>query len=416
MHKKIAAYLFFLFFFLYATAQQRSLDYFINQGLSNSPLLKDYQNQIKSGVVDSLMVKAGNKPKIETTGQIIVPPYGKNYGYDEAITNGGTYSALVGISQNLLMKRNNTNAYENINLQNKSALNNSKITEQELKKLISSQYLTAYTTYNEMLFAKQVLELLKEEEQLLKQLAEKGVYKQTDYLSFLIEEQAQEGEVTQQQIDYRQSLYDLNYTCGINDTTLFVLPDPQIIQTKNLALENSPVFQKFKIDSLININSQKAISLNYRPSLGWFADMGVNSISPLNVYKNFGFSVGLNFKLPIYDGKQKDMQIQKLKISDDSRKNYEDFYKKQYSQKVQQLNQKIASYDILTIQINKQLGSIESLIKMNKLQLNTGDLSITDHVLTIKNYIETKHQLNVLQFEKMQTIIEVNYTDTQIGN
>ena len=411
MSKKISAYLFFLLSFVFVNAQQKSLDYYINQGLSNSPLLKDYQNQIKSNMVDSLLVKAANKPKIETDAQILIPPYGKNFGYDEAITNGGNYSAVVGISQNLLVKKNNANAYENISLQSKSALNNSKITEQQLKKLISSQYLDAFTTYNEMLFAKQVLDLLNEEDKLLKQLAEKGVYKQTDYLSFIIEMQSQEGEVTQQQIDYRQSLYDLNYLCGINDTAFIVLSDPQIIQTKNLVFENSPLFQKFKLDSLINLNSQNAISLNYRPSLGWFADMGFNSISPSNVYKNFGFSFGLNFKMPIYDGKQKDMQIQKLKINDDSRKNYEDYYKKQYSLKIQQLNKKISSYDILAAQINKQLISIESLIKINKLQLNTGELSITDHILTIRNYIETKHQLNVLQLEKMQTITELNYTD-----
>ena len=56
---------------------------------------------------------------------------------------------------------------------------------------------------------------------------------------------------------------------------------------------------------------------------------------------------------------------------------------------------------------------MESLIKMNKLQINTGELSITDHIMTIKNYFETRHQLNVLQLEKLQMIIELNYTDIQ---
>ncbi len=413
MHKKITTYLFFLFCFTGAIAQEHSLDYFINQGLSNSPLLKDYQNQIKSNVQDSLLIKSGQKPKIDATGQILVPPYGKNFGYDEAITNGGNYSAIVGVSQKLFTKNILNNQYENIGLQSKSSANNAKISEQELKKLISSQYITVYSSYSELLFEKQLLDLLKDEEQILKQLTESGIYKQSDYLSFIIETQAQEGAVLQQKIIYRQELYNLNSICGITDTSLYILPDPQIVQANDIHLENSPVFQKFKIDSLLNINEQKTISFNYGPSLEWFTDMGINSIDPLLAYRHFGFSFGLNFKMPIYDGKQKNMQIQKLQIRDDSRKNYEDFYKKQHSQKIQQLDRKISSYDLLTLQINKQLGSIESLIKMNKLQLNTGELSITDHILTIKNYIETKHQLNVLQFEKMQTIIELNYNDIQ---
>jgi outer membrane protein TolC len=409
MLKNISAYLFFLFCFFIVSAQEHSLDYFISQGLSNSPLLKDYQNQIKSNLQDSLLIKAGQKPKIDALGQILIPPYGKNFGYDEAITNGGNYSAVVGVSQRLFTKNILNNQYESIGLQSKSAATNSKISEQELKKLISSQYLTAYAQYTEMLFSKEILDLLKEEEQILKQLAEKGIYKQSDYLSFLIEEQSQESEELQQKISYRQELYNLDFICGISDTSLYILSEPLINQANNISIESSSLFQKFKIDSLVGINSQKEISFKYKPALEWFADMGINSTDPLLAYQHFGFSFGLNFIMPIYDGKQKDIQLSKLQIAENSRKNYEDFYKKQYSLKSIQLDQKIASYGLLAAQIKKQLGSIDALIKMNKLQLNTGELSVTDHILTIKNYIETRHQLNALQLEKMQMINELNY-------
>jgi hypothetical protein len=36
-----------------------SLDYYIDQALQNSPLLKDYQNQVLTGQVDSQLIRAG---------------------------------------------------------------------------------------------------------------------------------------------------------------------------------------------------------------------------------------------------------------------------------------------------------------------------------------------------------------------
>jgi len=409
MNKIIPAYLFFLFCFLGVTAQEHSLDYFINQGLANSPLLKDYQNQIRSNIQDSLLIRAGHKPKIDATGQILIPPYGKNFGYAEPITNGGNYSAVVGVSQRMFTKNILNNQYENIGLQGKAVANNAKISEHELKKLIGSQYLTTFAQYSEMLFSKEVLELLQKEEQIMKQLTEKGIYKQSDYLSFLIEKKSQESSLLQQKILYRQELYNLDFICGISDTACYTMPEANIVLTLDTNIENSAVYHKLVIDSLIGVNSQKEIAFRYKPSLEWFGDAGINSVSPLNAYKYLGFSIGLNFNMPIYDGKQKDIQLSKIQIAENSRKNYADFYKKQYSLKCIQMKQKINSYDILASQVEKQLSDIKTLIEMNKIQLNTGELSVTDHILAIKNLMETSHQLIVLKLEKMQMINELNY-------
>ena len=160
MIKKGTIYLFYFILSLQLAAQNQSLDYFIKAGLTNSPLLKDYKNQILSNVQDSLLVKAIKKPQVSATGQILVPPYGKKWGYDEAITNGGTYSAVVGVTQNIFLKNHTANAYENISLQNQSVANSTKVTERELKKLITDQYITAYAAYNEMLFRKGNTELV----------------------------------------------------------------------------------------------------------------------------------------------------------------------------------------------------------------------------------------------------------------
>src|SRR5437660_1204730 len=79
-------------------SQTLTLDYFLQQAVEHSPLLKDYQNQALSLDQDSLIVRAGYKTHINANGVTIYAPTYNGYGYDVAITNGGTYSALLGLS------------------------------------------------------------------------------------------------------------------------------------------------------------------------------------------------------------------------------------------------------------------------------------------------------------------------------
>ena len=89
----------------------QSLDYYINLGLQNSPLLKDYQNQISSGTIDSLLMRAYQKPQVDENSQIWYAPSNSHYGYDEAVTNGGNYSSLVGVSQYFFNRKMIDNKY-----------------------------------------------------------------------------------------------------------------------------------------------------------------------------------------------------------------------------------------------------------------------------------------------------------------
>ena len=77
-------------------AQTHSLDYYLGQGLKNSPLLKDYANQVQSGRIDSLLVLGGYKPQVGITSQVLIAPVGNHFGYDEAITNGARTADIGG--------------------------------------------------------------------------------------------------------------------------------------------------------------------------------------------------------------------------------------------------------------------------------------------------------------------------------
>ena len=73
-------------------AQEKNMDYYIKTGMSNSPLLKDYNNQKLSNLIDSMRLLAGYKPQVNGVGTFTYAPTIKGWGYDGAITNGTNFS------------------------------------------------------------------------------------------------------------------------------------------------------------------------------------------------------------------------------------------------------------------------------------------------------------------------------------
>lgn len=412
MRKIIHAYITFLIafsFFTEAFTQAQTLDNYIQAGLKNSPLLKDYSNRIDISTLDSLSVKAVQMPQVNANAQILYAPSYRNFGYDEAITNGGNYSSVVSISQPFFNRKNLANQYENLNIQKRSVANATKISTADLKRTITDQYLTAYTDYSELEFNKKFLRIIYEEKDILRQLVEQGIYKQTDFLSFTIETQTQEMLIQQLDNQLKKDILGLNQICGITDTARAVLSLPEIGQAALTNPQTSPLFIQFKIDSLKIENSKQAVNLRYLPKLSWFADAGLNSSTLSAAYRHFGYSAGLNFSIPIFDGNQKKLDYQKLAISENTRVNYESFFRAQYSQQIIQLTDEFNSTRQMAIQLKKQLYTAEELISLSRLQLSSGNISITDLITAVKNYIGIRKNLDQSEIKTLQLINELNY-------
>ena len=49
---------------MHLSAQQKNLDYFIEQGIQNSPLIKETNNNILLNSIDSLRILATYKPQV----------------------------------------------------------------------------------------------------------------------------------------------------------------------------------------------------------------------------------------------------------------------------------------------------------------------------------------------------------------
>lgn len=399
----------FLGCLLVSYTQAQQLDYFIKQGLSNSPLLKDYQNQLGMAEADSLLVRAGQKPQVNSTSQVMYAPYNNNLGYDAAITNGGNYASVVDVSQYIFNGKTLKNKYENIALQNQSLRNTAKISEHDLVKAITGQYLTALADYYEVSNLRAYSELLNEQKNILKQLVSQAIYKQTDYLALEIESQTAEISFNQAQSQFLTDVNLLKQICGIADTAQLIPQMPKIEITQNIAVEKSPLFLQYAIDSLKLINEQQSINLRYRPKINWFADAGLMTSSPATFYHNFGYSVGVNMSFPIFDGHQRRLEYQKISIRENTRSNYKNYFTNQYFKQVEQLNTVLQTTRKNIAILKLQESSAQELVKLLKVQLNSGNTTIAELINAMKNLLSVTHNIYQAQLKEFGIINELNY-------
>jgi len=385
------------------------LDFYIDQALQNSPLLKDYRNQQAAGQVDSALIRAGYRPQVTGSSVNVWAPTIKGWGYDQAISNGGTFTSVVAVNQTLIGQKHLDAQYETIRLQNQGIGNSAKVSEQELKKSVTAQYITAYGDLQQLKFNREVFALLQKEEGLLKDLTEKNVYRQTDYLAFLVTLK-QEGLLLRQlDIQFRNDHGTLNYLCGIVDTAATVLDDPRIVQQRLPEIDQSVFFRQFRLDSLKLRNSRSLIDYSYRPKASLYADGGYSSSFQYQAYKNFGMSFGVTVTVPIYDGHQRKMQYSKLGIAERTRTGYKDFFTKQYDQQIAQLRQQLQATEELIGQIDEQVKYSQALIDVNGKLLGTGDAKIADYIIALSNYLSARNLLTQNNITRLQIINQINY-------
>jgi outer membrane protein TolC len=409
MNKRYLVILIFSFIPVIVYNQSRTLDFYLDAGIHNSPLLKDYNNQINSALIDSLLIRSSQMPQVEASSQLLYAPVYGNFGYDEIATNGGNYQGLIGVSQNIFNKKVLNNKFQSVNIQRQTANNESRISIADLKRVITEQYLAAYADYNELAFNKSFLEFGYKENEIIRKFVSQGLCKQTDYLSLQIETQTQEILVNQLTSRCEKDLRQLNQLCGINDSGLYRLTLPVITIAGSQDIDNLPLFVKYRLDSLRIENEKAAIDLKYKLKMNWFADAGFLTSTPWNFYQHFGYSAGVNLSIPVYDGHQKTREKQKLSLEEDTRSGYKNNFKNQYNQQIQQLYGELKSLQIMTTQLEKQLSTSEQLVNTLRGQLETGIIQMTEYINAIKNLRYINKNLSDNNIRIQQVINELNY-------
>lgn len=401
---------FLLLFAPVAFSQGHGLEYYVDHAMDNSPLLKDYHNQVASNRIDSERIRAGYRPQVTGNGNSSFAPIIHGFGYDGVITNQGNVTALVNANLALASKKNLHAQFQTLGLQSEGIENTARIGEQDLKRSVTTQYVTTYGDMQQLKFTREIYKLMQVEDTLLKQLTEKNVYRQTDYLTFLVTMQQQDLSMRQLTIQFRNDLATLNYLSGIEDTAASDLSEPAIRLNPLPQPENSVFFRQYSIDSMQLVNQRTILDLGYRPKVHLFADAGYNtSFQSLNPYKNFGTSFGAAVTVPIYDGRQRKLQYRKLDISERTRQGYKEFFTHQYNQQIAQLANQLRLTEELIDQINHQIKYSEGLIQVNTKLLTTGDVRIADLIIALNNYLTAKNLLTQNSINRWQIISQINY-------
>lgn len=390
-------------------SQTHTLPFFIQQAQQNSPVLKNYQNQLLSNRIDSQLLKASLQTRINFISANSYAPTIKGYGYDQAITNMANVSALVQANRNFISANNLGAQYRTIALQNRALLDTIQLSQYDLVRTITGQYITAYGGLLAMDFNKEVYDLMKSEEEILKKLTQASVYKQTDYLTFYVTMQQQELFYLQAQIQYNTDYLTLNYLAGMVDTAIARISKPSLADTMQTDIYNTVFNTRFITDSLRLANERLLIDYQYKPKIGAYTNGGYNSSLQVMPYKNFGFSAGVSLTIPIYDGRQKQLKYSKLNILERTRQANRDFFINQYRQQIALLKQQLYATDLLVNKINQQITFSHTLIVANGKMLQTGDITMKDYVIAISNYLNAQNLLTQNSISRLRILNQINY-------
>lgn len=390
-------------------AQTRSLEQFIESAVTSSPLIRDLNNKILGAQLDSIGLQAGFKPQVIGNAIGLYAPIIRGYGYSQAITNGQQLTGLVVVDKQFIGK-----SYLNAQLlgilnQQDSLRNTIKLSELDLRRGITSQYISAYGSQEQQRFNQEVVDLLTREEQALIRLTRSNVYKQSDYLAFLVTLKQAQLQLSQARLQYKADYSTLKFLAGMRDTVSDSLQKPALQPAFLNDRSQSVFFKQFQLDSIRIQNAHQLVDYAYKPKLHAYVDGGYNSDLTAEYRQNFGASVGFGLTIPIYDGGQRNLQHSRIKLEENTRQQYKAFFDRQYAQQTAQLREQISGYDTLLAEIRNQFKYSESLIAVDMQMMQTGDLKIADLILAINNYLSVRNLLTTNIISQLQLINQLNY-------
>ena len=406
-------------------AQQRDLNYFLEQARINSPLIQKNKESNKILELDLKQIELILKnPIVSLESNVLFAPIishdnnnsrlqlisagANNYtGYDLANTDGGQFQAFVSLKQPLFKSSSLQSYSYKADISRQQNENSTSQTIHEIEQLAGYQYILCLKSKQEIDNSLSLLKQLNKQLIILKKLVESSIYKQTDLMLLQIEYQNLELDTKTFQDEFKNNLYDLNLICGINEPIVMDIAALDL-QLKSDNVTNSQFLTSFRLDSLNIVAGQSINELKYKPQLSLFANAGLNA-TYLPAFKRLGFSTGLTFSWTIYDGNQRKIEREKSFINLQTlgfKKNHlitqKQINKNKISHQINALNEK-------TITIEKQLIQYDKLYDVYQKELSQGIVSVMDFKNILKDIAAKKQENVMLQMEKQVLINSYNY-------
>ncbi|WP_460503947.1 TolC family protein, partial [Hymenobacter agri] len=177
----------------------------------------------------------------------------------------------------------------------------------------------------------------------------------------------------------------------------------------------APAQRQYTLDSLRLRLDRQAVDAAYRPKVSAVVDAGLQSSSylPVALAHSVGLGMGLQLSVPIFDGHQRQLQYQRLDLSEQSRRGYRKFLTVQRQQQYEQLEGLIRASDALLARIREQLRVADALVGAARQQLATGDVAILDYLNLVTSYRTLQFSLTQAQTEQLRSRFALDYLAEQ---
>lgn len=406
-------------------AQQRDLNYFLDQAKMNSPLIQKNKNDNKILQLDLQQTeRILRSPVISLESSLLFAPIlshdtnpgtfnlatsnSTNYtGYDLGITNGGQYQAFISVKQPLLGKMNLKAYSAKSEIANQQNTNSISLTTHEIEQLVGYQYILCLKSKTQIGNGKTILKQLEDQLAIMYKLVENAVYKQSDLLLLEIEKQNMELTIKSSEDDYKANLYDLNLLCGIKDSTQTDISEV-ILTLKSQLTTDSKFLVSYKLDSLSFLADQSISELKYKPQLNAFANAGYNATG-IPTFDRFGLSAGLTFSWNLYDGGQRKLERQKLNVNINTLQFEKNYFMTQQEINKSKIISQLKSLDERKLILVNQITKYDKLYKLYADELAHGLVSVMDFKNLLKDITAKKQDYLLLEMEKQLLINSYNY-------
>jgi len=313
--------------FPFLASGQNTLQTFLDSAMTHNSEAVSIQTQINSYQYDNQMIEAVlRSPKGYVSSELLVAPYFNNdgkfvdispsdkaIGYDVGITNGGLYSILFNLELPVLKGKQVTHLQEQNQIEIEKLKSRLSLIENELKRSIGSQYFDVLALQAMVENNIDNNSLLNQEFLLIKTLMGKGLYRFSDYRLLELELKSDSIGLKASVANFELAVRQLKAACGIRNREIVKLENLTVVASEPVN-KSSLFIQQFTHDSLTTLAQQKVFNDRYLPQLNVYANSGLNSTSIPNIQRHFGASAGVLFSYNLFDGRQKKINEEQLKL------------------------------------------------------------------------------------------------------
>jgi outer membrane protein TolC len=393
----------------------------LQKAFNKSPTILEFDNLLQINQLQKeLDIVQNSGLQISFTGNYHFTPYFNNssglitttpdpnaIGYDIALTDGGLYSAQVNFSKNIFNSLLLDILDEQNTIQSNVYSYDVLLEKHNLEKQITEQYLNTLQSLLQINLSEEVLSNLESQLNMTGKLVENGYVKEQDFLLLKVECKNQKISADELRQQYQTNLYQLYALCGINDAQIVK------IDSINLKLINTPsisnFYNKYYFDSVSNINQQRIFETKYRPQFEIFFNAGLNAVELKNIQRKFGFSAGLNFSYPIFDGNQKDITRQQRLLNQKTINENKEYFLNIIENQRRNSDSRITTLENNLKNFKEQIKEYGTIIEIEKNQLQHGNITMIEYLTLLKNFIEIRKNLIITEINYQIEINNHNY-------